>query len=72
MGADKLDVDEKQAPGCDAATTRPTGIATDVDAMQRFCTELWNAGERQDLQVVRTQAAIRTAGSVHGCEPNRV
>ena len=68
MGTEKQDSDEKQAPGCHAAATERTGIATDTDAMRRFCTDLWIAGEIEALQLVRTKAAIRIAGSVYACE----
>ena len=71
MGTDQQDNDAKQAPGCHAAATGITGIATDADAMLRFCTDLWNAGERETLQLVRTEAAMLIAGSVYARQHNR-
>ena len=61
--------EQQQQPGSDG---EPTVITTAADAMRRFCTELWNAGELEALQVVRTEATERTAGSVNACESNRV
>ena len=60
---------ELQQPGSDAV---PTSIATDADAMRRFCTDLWNTREIDALELVRTEVAMRIVGSVNAGQPHRV